>query len=210
MAASGRPALVVFDVDQVLFRFTKRVRLANLVRLTGLPAARIQAAIWDSGFDDECDAGVHDAEGCLRGTCERLGVQLSAEALMGARFAGMRPNNAVWRLVEQVGRVAQIATLSNNNALLKRELPRRFPQVAQHFGENLYFSSDFRIGKPHREVFQRLLEWLGQTPQRTLFVDDMAQYIAGARAAGLLTHHFTSARALAADLHARGLLQATP
>ena len=201
-----RTRLVVFDMDGVLFRWSKRQRLANLVRLTGLPAERIHVAIWASGFDDACDRGDYDANACHRELCARLGVPLSVDDWIGARTATMRPKQAVWRLVAQVRQRVPVALLSNNSALLKRELPRRFPQVAELFGANLFFSSDFRLSKPNPEIFRRIAARLGTVPSATAFVDDSKEYVAGAIEAGLQAHHFTTARALQGFLGRCGLL----
>jgi glucose-1-phosphatase len=201
-----RPAAVIFDMDGVLFRWSKRQRLANLARLTGLPPERIHAALWASGFDDACDRGDYDADACLREVCTRLDVRLSVDEWIGARTATMRPRRSVWRLVAQVRQAVPVALLSNNSALLKRELPRHFPQAAALFGANLFFSSDFGLRKPDPEIFRRITARLGTMPSATAMVDDSKGYVAGAREAGLQAHHFTTAQALARFLGERGLI----
>lgn len=203
---AARPELVIFDMDGVLFRLSKRQRLANLARLTGLPPGQVHAAIWGSGFDGACDRGEYDAAACHREACTRLGVPLSVEDWIGARVAAMRPKATVWRLVARVRRRAQVATLTNNNQLLKRELPRHFPQLREHFGDHFLTSSDFRRAKPDPALFRAVTAHLGVPPSAAVFVDDWAEFVAGAREAGLRAHHFTSARGLAGFLRECGLV----
>ena len=44
------------------------------------------------------------------------------------------------------------------------------------------------------------------TPERTLFIDDVAENVAGAESVGFIGHHFTGAAVLRARLTARGLV----
>jgi HAD superfamily hydrolase (TIGR01509 family) len=67
-------------------------------------------------------------------------------------------------------------------------------------------SGEEGVLKPSPEIFALLLERFGLTAAATLFVDDAAVNVEGARAAGLQAHHFVDARTLDAELVARGLL----
>jgi 2-haloacid dehalogenase len=53
------------------------------------------------------------------------------------------------------------------------------------------------VWKPSAEIFRRLATRYALDPARTLFIDDAAVNVEGARAAGFVAHHFTSAAALA-------------
>jgi glucose-1-phosphatase len=52
---------VLFDMNDVLFRYDLGVRVAHLGRVSGKPTAA-EAAIWGSGFEDSGNAGVMDAD----------------------------------------------------------------------------------------------------------------------------------------------------
>lgn len=66
--------------------------------------------------------------------------------------------------------------------------------------EHLLFSSRLGLVKPHREAFEAALARIGRGPAEVLFIDDRADNVAGARAAGLRAIHFTSAEQLRAEL----------
>jgi FMN phosphatase YigB (HAD superfamily) len=51
------PDLVIFDMDDVLCRYDLGKRLRVLSRFSGRSPRDIRAAIWDSGFEDDSDAG---------------------------------------------------------------------------------------------------------------------------------------------------------
>lgn len=57
-----------------------------------------------------------------------------------------------------------------------------------------------------RYDFAARMAHMAASTGESLFIDDTADYIAGAAEAGLATHHFQSADALRADFEDRGLL----
>ena len=66
-------------------------------------------------------------------------------------------------------------------------------------------SSFVRLMKPAPRIYHMLAGEYGLDPARCLFVDDNADNVRGARAAGMHAHLFTDAGALERDLLARGL-----
>ena len=62
------------------------------------------------------------------------------------------------------------------------------------------------VMKPDPAIYRLTCERFGLAPGEILFVDDSAANIAGARAFGYDTHHFTDPAALRPALEARGLL----
>lgn len=79
------------------------------------------------------------------------------------------------------------------------------PRLAEVFGVTIV-SGQEGIAKPDPRIFALLCERAGLAPADCVFVDDMAHNVKGARAAGMDAIHFTTARALAAELTERGLL----
>lgn len=64
-------------------------------------------------------------------------------------------------------------------AYMREELPYR-----RHL-DGLFFSSDLRVAKPDAGFFERILAETGAVPAETLFLDDVAENVAAARALGL-------------------------
>ena len=52
-----RPALVIFDMDDVLCHYQLGKRLRFLAELANTTARDVRAAVWDSGFEDAADSG---------------------------------------------------------------------------------------------------------------------------------------------------------
>jgi glucose-1-phosphatase len=57
--------------------------------------------------------------------------------------------------------------------------------------EKVYYSNEIGIRKPHPQTFTAICEWNDLNPGETLFIDDSAQHVNGAREAGLKVFHLT-------------------
>lgn len=81
----------------------------------------------------------------------------------------------------------------------------------EHFGLRKFFrvtlsSCYLGLRKPDAAIFRCALEILGQSPERILFIDDRAENVAGAAAAGMSAILFRGAQALRQELIERGVL----
>jgi glucose-1-phosphatase len=200
------PTAVIFDMDGVLCRYHFEKRLARLSEMTGVAAEFIDEVIWKQGFDEEGDAGRYTAKEYHRLFCERIGAPLTREQWLEARAISIEPDREVLDMARRVKRTAQVALLTNNGPLLEEAIARVFPEIAEIFGAHAHFSCEFGVCKPDPRVFLRLVDGLRVEPEETLFIDDTETYIQGAATAGLLTHHFRSARRLRLELEEYGLL----
>ena len=199
-----KPAVVIFDMDDVLCRYDLGRRLRALSRLSGRMPRDIRAAIWDSGFEDEADTGGYpDPEDYLREFAQRLGHPITREEWVAARRESMTPWPDMLALAARVGEQARIAIFTNNGPLTKAALADLFPEVTAVFGEQ-YYSFEFGTKKPDPASYTRLMERMGLDPRRCWFIDDKRSNVAGARLAGLSGHHFTSHDELQAEARALG------
>ena len=69
---------------------------------------------------------------------------------------------------------------------------------------DIVVSAEEKTIKPSRKIYDTFFERSGRRPEQCIFIDDSAQNIDGARAAGMATHHFDNPEDLAADLAGRG------
>ncbi len=95
-------------------------------------------------------------------------------------------------LVREIALQKRIALFSNNGPLMKEALAEVFPEAAKAFGQDCYFSCEFRSKKPDPESYRRLLARLSIEPAAAWFTDDKKSNVDGARIAGLHVHHFVS------------------
>jgi putative hydrolase of the HAD superfamily len=183
--------LVLFDMDDVLARYDVATRLGALSQATGLPPAAIRAAIWESDYFGRADSGEWDARGCLEEFSKRLGVPVSRDVWVSARRVSLTPFPEMFDLLERLKTSgAAIGLLSNNCALTGETLDELAPGLRALTEPRAWVSAQFGRLKPDPELFRLACARAGADPARTLFVDDLAENVAGARAAGLRGHRF--------------------
>ncbi|MBT3329946.1 MAG: HAD family phosphatase [Rhodospirillaceae bacterium] len=199
--------LIIFDMDGVLCDTDFARRLDILGQMTSLDAKVVDDAIFQSGFDDQADRGLHTAEEYLRLFAGRLGVSLSREDWLRARGDAMTPDHAMLALVKQLQQKLPVAMLTNNGPLLQENFAAVFPEAAELFGSWAFFSSQFKATKEEPDIFYAILETLDGRAESTLFIDDSESYIASARTAGLKTHHFKGIHGLENTLRQFDLMQ---
>lgn len=185
-----RPSTVIFDMDDVLCRYDLGKRLRVLSRLSGRTPRDIRAAIWDSGFEDDADAGgFPDPDHYLNEFSRRIGCDLTRAEWVEARKSAMSAWPDMLELARRIGEQARLAIYTNNGPLAKAELHALFPEAAVLFNER-YFSFEFATKKPDPASFKRLTQHMGVDPAACFFIDDKRSNVVGARMAGLRGHHF--------------------
>ena len=198
-------ALVLFDLNGVLYRYDRDARVNALASATNIPPAAITAAIWNSGYEDSGDAGAMNADAYLNGFCAQISGLTEAE-WVAALQAAITPIPETLALMPRIRGGVICAVLTNNNLLVRRHFAKLYPEVATRVGDRAFVSAEFGARKPDPGAYRGCLARLGVHPAEALFIDDSQANVAGAHTAGLAAHHTTSPADLAAELERRGLL----
>jgi HAD superfamily hydrolase (TIGR01509 family) len=198
-------AAVLFDMNDVLYRYDRGRRVARLATLSGRTDAEVEAAIWGSGYEDSGDDGAMDADAYLAGFGARLGFALSEDAWAEALRVAVAPMPETLALAAAASARVKVGVLTNNNLLVKRAANAVFPVLRPIFGANVFVSAEFGARKPQPAAYLGSVARLGATPAETLFVDDSPRNVEGAERAGLIGHLFRGSAALAAALKDLGL-----
>jgi HAD superfamily hydrolase (TIGR01509 family) len=197
-------ATVLFDLGGMVCRFHPERRLLALASACGLPAYEVQARIWDSGFDRDCDQGRYTADEVYRRTQELLGLQASYEAFRQLWALAFEPDPAVLALADALRTRVRTALLTDNGPVLRDAMPMLFPEISSRF-EPLLFSCELGYLKPTQDLFTVVLHRLNQRADQVLMVDDAPPVVAGAIACGLRACLYRSPDTLQRELKLYGL-----
>lgn len=195
---------VVFDIGGVLLDWDPRHLYRHLIAEEA-ERERFLAEVCTMDWNLTLDAGRPFADACaeLAAVHPDHADLIHAWSRQDEMVAGEVPGTA-----DLVRRLTDGATprylLTNMPADVFAARVRRFT-VLQAF-DGAVVSGEEGVLKPSAEIFAVLLERFGLVAGETLFVDDSAANVDGARAVGLEAHHFTDAATLETDLQERGLL----
>jgi putative hydrolase of the HAD superfamily len=193
--------LFIFDMDDVLYDYDWRTRMAGMTELTGLSLAEMRRLWWHDEGEWAAEAGVFTtAEEYLEAFQSAIGMTVDESEWVRVRGAAMTPRPQSIAAVARASELGDVTLLTNNGALTAKHLRELAPALIPVFGDHLYTSSDYRARKPDPVVFERVLERYGRAASDAFFVDDMAVNVAGAASIGITAHLYRSPAAMLAAI----------
>jgi HAD superfamily hydrolase (TIGR01549 family) len=173
---------VIFDVGQVLVHWNPAATLAGLAGISQAGPAELQS-LW-SQSSHALGTGVLSAQAFHRHLIEHAGTDEAWEAFYIAFCRGLsRDDHALRYTVDLAARGIPLGIISNTNAVHVQWLHDNLPELDRF--RSLVWSSDAGLLKPDPAIYDLALREISVPPKQTLFVDDLEENVAGAKAAGL-------------------------
>ncbi len=195
--------LFIFDMDEVLYGYDWRRRMAGMSQITGLSLEQLRERWWHEDGEIAAEAGgFADADSYLAAFTDAIGVEVSEADWVRIRGDAMEPWCDSIAAVRRAAEFGQVTLLTNNGPLTGKYLPELAPELVSVFGDHLFTSSDYGARKPEPEVFRSVLSRYGIDAHDAFFADDLRENIDGALSVGITAHHFTGAPALLAAIEA--------
>ncbi len=193
---------ILFDLGNV-FVFHDNERLfVLLATLFGVDAStfrrHVDAALWE-----RVHRGQLPGEQLLLELNRRFGTSVTLSAFIPAWCGHFRLNPDMPLLLSQLPKHLPFGILSNSHDVHINWLLPQMPFL--HQAKALIFSHEEGLVKPEAQLYDRALHRLGSRPDATLFFDDVAAYVEGARQVGMKAALFTTAQQCRADLAACGV-----
>lgn len=189
--------LFIFDMDDVLYEYDWRARMAAMSELTGLSFLELRRLWWHDDGEFGAEAGLYPTgDEYLAAFENAIGQSVDVARWVEIRAAAM----TVWpdsvAAAQRASELGQATLLTNNGALLGDHLPTLAPELVDIFGDHLRTSSHYKARKPDPAVYERTLEAYGVEPQNAFFVDDMQENVESAQRLGITGHQFVDCASL--------------
>ena len=189
--------LYIFDMDDVLYDYDWRTRMAGMTELTGLSLADMRRLWWHDEGEWAAEAGVFaTADDYMDAFQAAIGMTVDEEEWVRVRGAAMTPRPEAIDAVRRAKELGDVTLLTNNGAMTAKHLRTLAPELVEVFGEHLRTSSDYAARKPNPVVFERVLARYERDASEAFFVDDMRDNVAGAASIGITSHLYRSPAAL--------------
>ena len=189
--------LFLFDMDDVLYDYDWRARMAGLTALTGLELAELRRRWWHDEGEWAAEAGrFADGSHYRQALGAALGVEITADEWVANRRSAMRARPDAIAAVARAAEHGRVSLLTNNGPLLDEHLATIAPEIAPLFGDHLRTTSRYGARKPDPVVFERVLAHYGADAADTFFVDDLAENVAAAGSVGITTYRYGTAEGL--------------
>ena len=186
--------LFIFDMDDVLYDYDWRARMAGMTELTGLTLDELRERWWHDAGEWAGEAGVFETpEAYLNAFSAAIGVEVDEGEWVRVRGAAMEVRPEAIAAVRRASTLGKITLLTNNNALTARHLRTLAPELIELFGDHMLTSSHYRARKPDPIVFERVLAAYDTRAADAFFADDMPENVEGARSVGITAYHYGTA-----------------
>ena len=183
--------LFIFDMDDVLYDYDWRARMARMTELTGLTLDELRERWWHDDGEWAGEAGVFETpEAYLDAFSAAIGIEVDEDEWVRVRGAAMAVRPEAIAAVRRASTLGTITLLTNNNALTAKHLRALAPELIELFGDHMLTSSHYRARKPDPAVFTRVLAAYDTAPADAFFADDMLENVEGARSIGITAYHY--------------------
>ena len=195
---------IIFDFGGVIVRTADYSPRRNLEIRLGLAEWESEKIVFNSEIGQQAQRGEVTNDTLWHSVAERLSLSPAELEQFQAEFwGGDVLDEALVDLIRSLNGRYTTALISNATDGLRATLTGKYP-IADAF-DLIVISAEEKVMKPRPEIYLRTLERLGLEPGQSVFVDDFAENIAGARNLGMHTIHFNPSVDVAAELKALGV-----
>ncbi len=195
---------VIFDFGGVLWRTEDNTGRRHQEQKLGLAPGEAEQIVFNSEMGRQAQRGEVTTAALWQWVGRYL--HLSPEELAAFRhdfWRGDVLDETLVTLLQTLRPFCQTALISNAFDNLRSVLCDQL-DIA-HLFDLIVISAEEKIMKPDRRIYETTLQRLGRRPEETIFIDDFARNVAGARAAGMHAIQFTPGIDLRAELSRFGL-----
>ena len=200
------PALIYFDLGNVILNFSHERGCAQMAEVAGVPVEDVRRFAFDSPLAVEYECGTISTREFYDFFCKQTNTSPDFEQLVAAGSDIFSLNTTILPILTQLSlRGIRLGILSNTCDMHWQWVSRGRYRVLREFFD--IFALSFEIGsiKPNTAIFHAAAELAGVAPSEIFYTDDIAGHVQGAREAGFDAEQFISAGKLADDLNARNL-----
>jgi putative hydrolase of the HAD superfamily len=203
-AAPVPPRTLLLDLGRVLVDFDFESLGERLAGQTGLEVEEVRAAFAADGLARRYESGLVDDRQFHDEISRRLGRALPWREFVEAWNSVFDPAPILPEaLIAGLARRAALWVVSNTNRLHFDFIRERYP-LLRHF-RGYVLSHEVGALKPDARIFEVALERAASRPAETLFVDDLAVNVEGARRLGIEAFQFQGRAQFENELARRGL-----
>ncbi len=195
---------IIFDLGGVIINLRYENTIEAFSHLCGFDVSSLYTQHRQNSLFDEYETGQISSPAFRDGLRSLLQISASdveIDQAWNAMLLDIPP--ARIELLQALGQTTRIFLLSNTNEIHKAECDRIFETTV---GQDLnglsslfdysYYSHLMGDRKPNPSIFQRVVDEQSLDPGQTLFIEDTARHIDGAKQVGLQTIHLTGDRTI--------------
>ena len=194
---------VIFDLGKVLVHFDFKRGYRALEGLCPHPAAAIPKLLAGTGLVERFECGLVEPRDFVGQMSRVLDLRVDYDRFCEIWSSIFTDTLVPESLLEGLKSRYRLVLLSNTNAIHFEMIRERY-SLLRHF-DALVLSYEVKAMKPQPAIYRAAIERAGCRAEECFYTDDIAEYVAGARAIGIDAVQFQGAERLADEMRARGI-----
>jgi putative hydrolase of the HAD superfamily len=174
---------IIFDFGNVVGFFDHWQALGKLTPYTDVSPPEMFARVYQGTVEDEVERGLITPQAFLEHVHRLWELRCEIDFVTRAFVDIFTPNPEVCALIPLLRPGYRVVLGSNTNELHARQFRRQFADVFRHF-DHLVLSHEIGQRKPHPAFYAHCQTVAHAEPHECVFIDDLAENIAAARAHG--------------------------
>ena len=180
---------IFFDIGGVLVRTNDRTPRTRLATRLGTTYDALVDLIWGGERGRQAQKGKISAEEQWTNACRVLHWPLDRmQDLESEFFAGDELDTTLVDYIRSLHTCYRTGIISNALSNVRSAIEQKW-DIADAF-DALILSAEIGLMKPDPRIFHTALQALGVAPAEAVFVDDVAENVAGAQALGMFAMRF--------------------
>jgi len=181
---------VIFDMGGVFINTFDHSARQSMAQRYGISEKELDRIVFHNSLSADAEKGLYSKEELLERMAQQVGITLEdATAFYMEYFSKDEEDAELVAFVRTLKPHYKLGLLSNAYPGT-REWMQKYHTFLDLF-EISFFSAEAGMRKPEPEFFRLILDAMQVVPQKTLFVDDFPENIAGAQQMGMQTVWYT-------------------
>ena len=189
---------VFFDLGNVLVMYDAQIAVRKFAALFNLSADEIWSRLFTSDLERRYTRGEISSKEFYQAVCASLGAKPNWEVFADAWNHIFWPNPDAEALVRSVSGRYPVFLISNTNELHFEFIKKNYPVIACF--QRCFPSHEVGARKPEAKIYEAALRGAKVRAEEAVFIDDVPEFVDGARAVGMKGVVFSSAEMLAKEL----------
>jgi putative hydrolase of the HAD superfamily len=194
---------VIFDLGNVLVNYDVKRAARRFSEAGGISQLRIWAHFFLSKFEQAYTRGEISTPEFYREACRIFKKPVSYPTFKHYWNDIFWENPGMDKLLARIKKHYPLYLISNTNVLHFTHIQKQF-KILRHF-KKVFPSHKVGASKPDLKIYRRVLRKIGLKPAETVFIDDMKNFVRGARKAGMRALRFRTRARLVQDLRKLGI-----
>lgn len=181
---------VIFDMGGVFINTFDHSARQSMAQRYGISEKELDRIVFHNSLSADAEKGLYSKEELLERMAQQVGIKMEdATAFYMEYFSKDEEDAELVAFVRTLKPHYKLGLLSNAYPGT-REWMQKYHTFLNLF-EISFFSAEAGMRKPEPEFFRLILDAMQVEPQKTLFVDDFPENIAGAQQLGMQTVWYT-------------------